>query len=157
MGESRSSSPDVDRHAVPLAALVEMLEASGEGALIVALDDPRLPLIFVNRAFETITGYSRREAVGQNTRFLQAADQLQPEIEILDEAVARRAPVSVTLRNYRKDGALFWNALRLLPVVDRSRQPTHYLGLMRDVTEARLAAERLDRAGQIDPLTGVLN
>ena len=146
-----------DDYAVPLAALVEMLEASGEGALLVDLRDPRLPLTFVNRAFETITGYSRDEAIGQNTRFLQAADQLQPEIDTLDEAISRRAPVSVTLRNYRKDGVLFWNALRLLPVVDRAGQATHYLGLMRDVTEDRLAAERLDRAGQIDPLTGILN
>jgi diguanylate cyclase (GGDEF)-like protein/PAS domain S-box-containing protein len=149
---------DLDAHAIPLSALLEMLDASGEGALIVALDDPRLPLTFVNRAFETITGYSRREAVGQNTRFLQAAaDQLQPEIGILEEAVARGAPASVTLRNYRKDGTLFWNALRLLPMIDSAGRPTHYLGLMQDVTETRLAAERLDRAGQIDPLTGVLN
>jgi diguanylate cyclase (GGDEF)-like protein/PAS domain S-box-containing protein len=155
--EPVASPSSDDEYVVPLAALVDLLEASGEGALLVDLRDPRLPLTFVNRAFETITGYSRREAIGQNTRFLQAADQLQPEIEILDAAIARRAPVSVTLRNYRKDGVLFWNALRLLPVVDRSGQPTHYLGLMRDVTEARLAAERLDRAGQIDPLTGVLN
>jgi diguanylate cyclase (GGDEF)-like protein/PAS domain S-box-containing protein len=152
------ASPSLyDEYAVSLAALIEMLEASGEGALIVDLDDPRLPLTFVNQAFETITGYSRHEAVGQNTRFLQAADQLQPEIEVLDEAISRRAPVSVTLRNYRKDGVLFWNALRLLPVVDRNGRATHYLGLMRDVTEDRLAAERLDRAGQIDPLTGILN
>ncbi|HEY1928521.1 MAG TPA: EAL domain-containing protein [Caulobacteraceae bacterium] len=148
---------DLDAHGIPLSALLEMLDASGEGALVVALDDPRLPLTFVNRAFETITGYSRREAIGQNTRFLQAADQLQPEIAILEEAVARRAPASVTLRNYRKDGTLFWNALRLLPVIDGAGRPTHYLGLMQDVTETRLAAERLDRAGQIDPLTGVLN
>ncbi|HEY2049860.1 MAG TPA: EAL domain-containing protein [Caulobacteraceae bacterium] len=150
-------SPDFDGRAVPLAAMVEMLEATGEGALIVALDDPRLPLIFVNHAFEVIMGYSRREAIGQNTRFLQAADQLQPEIEVLDDAIARRASVSVTLRNYRKDGVLFWNALRLLPLVDEAGRTTHYLGLMRDVTDSRQAAEQLDRAGQIDALTGVLN
>ena len=147
----------LDTHSVPLAALLEMLDDSGEGALIAALDDPRLPLIYVNQAFETITGYSRREALGQNTRFLQAADQLQPEIAILDEALARGAPASVTLRNYRKDGSVFWNSLRLLPITDPSGRPTHYLGLMRDVTDTRLAAERLDRAGQIDSLTGVLN
>ena len=152
-----SPPPPLDTHAVTLAALVDLLEASGEGALIAIVDDPRLPLTFVNRAFETITGYSRSEAIGQNCRFLQAADQLQPEIDLLDEAIARRAPVSVTLRNYRKDGSLFWNALRLLPVVDSFGRPTHYLGLMRDVTEARLAAERLSRAGQADPLTGILN
>jgi PAS domain S-box-containing protein/diguanylate cyclase (GGDEF)-like protein len=155
--EPVSSSPDLNAHVVKLTALVEMLEASGEGALIVALDDPRLPLTFVNRAFEAITGYSREEAIGQNCRFLQGADQLQPEIASVDEAVTRGAPVSVTLRNYRKDGSLFWNALRLLPVLDAAGRPTHFIGLMRDVTEARTAAERLSRAGQADPLTGLLN
>jgi PAS domain S-box-containing protein/diguanylate cyclase (GGDEF)-like protein len=146
-----------DSHAVPLEALVTLLEASGEGVLLANLDDPHLTLTFVNGAFETITGYSREEVIGKDCSFLQGADQLQPEIARINEAIERRAPVSCTLRNYRKDGALFWNALRLVPVVDRTGRATHFLGLMRDVTAPRQALEQLDRAGRIDLLTGCLN
>ena len=70
-------------------------------------DQPDHPLVYVNEAFELMTGYTRGEIIGHNCRFLQGEDRDQPEIDQVREALRERKPVTVTLRNYRKDGSLF--------------------------------------------------
>lgn len=149
-----SDSPGKSDIAQILAASINEIN---QGVLIADARDPEFRLVYVNRAFEAITGYRCDEAIGKNCRYLQGSDRLQPEIVKLREAIANQTRVAVILRNYRKDGGLFWNALRLIPVVNASGQTTHVVGLMRDVTEARLAAEQLDRAEHLDQLTGIVN
>lgn len=101
---------------VPSEVIGSVMEEIDEGVLIVDAADPDLRLIHVNSAFETITGYSRSEAIGRNCRYLQGNDNLQPEIAKMREAISERKPVAVTLRNFRKDGRLFWNSIRLFPL-----------------------------------------
>ena len=144
-------------HSLPLHAILTAIEESRDGVMFASLNDPELPLVFVNRSFEQITGYSRSEAIGKTCRYLQGADREQPEIAEIRDALAARRQVSVTLRNYRKDGALFWNELRLTPVHDVGGKATHFIGFMRDVTELRHAQTRLQSSENYDQLTNVLN
>lgn len=137
-------------------AIGAVIEEIDEGVLIADASDPNLPLIHANRAFETITGYSRNEAIGKNCRYLQGSDRLQPEIARMREAISELNPVAVTLRNYRKDGRLFWNSIRLFPLPAQSKM-TYLVGLIRDVTDLHLSAERIDQAEHHDQLTGSLN
>ncbi|MFX8883368.1 PAS domain-containing protein, partial [Acinetobacter baumannii] len=74
---------------------------------------------------------------------------MQPEILKLREAITKKTGVAVTFRNYRKDGRLFWNELRLIPFAEADGPASHFIGLMRDVTRAQVAAEQLDRAEQL--------
>jgi PAS domain S-box-containing protein/diguanylate cyclase (GGDEF)-like protein len=137
-------------------AIGAMIEEIDEGVLIADANDPYLPLIHANRAFETITGFSRNEAIGKNCRYLQGSDRLQPEVARMREAIAELQPVSITLRNYRKDGRLFWNSIRLFPLPAPGNM-TYVVGFIRDVTDLYLSAERIDRAEHHDQLTGSLN
>ncbi|MBO6640540.1 MAG: EAL domain-containing protein [Roseitalea sp.] len=137
-------------------AIGVVIEEIDEGVLIADAHDPHLRLIHVNRAFETITGYSRSEAIGKNCRYLQGRDRLQPEIARLREAIAELKPIAVTLRNYRKDGRLFWNSIRLFPLPGPDGM-TYIVGLIKDVTDLHESAERIDRAEHHDYLTGSLN
>jgi PAS domain S-box-containing protein/diguanylate cyclase (GGDEF)-like protein len=137
-------------------AIGAVIEEIDEGVLIADARDPNLPLIHANRAFETITGYARNEAIGKNCRYLQGSDRLQPEIARIREAISELKPVAVTLRNYRKDGRLFWNSIRLFPLPAQGKT-TYLVGLIRDVTDLHLSAERIDRAEHHDQLTGTLN
>lgn len=117
------------------------VKASDFGFLIV---DARLadqPIIYCNPAFERISGYSFREVVGRNCRFLQRPGEEQPALETLREAIRNNMPCQVLLRNYRKDGALFWNELTVSPVRDTGGNITHFIGMQSDVT-ARVEAER---------------
>ncbi|MAW86729.1 MAG: diguanylate cyclase [Phyllobacteriaceae bacterium] len=137
-------------------ALGLVIEEIDEGVLIADAQDPQMRLIHVNRAFETITGYSRDEAIGKNCRYLQGTDRLQPEIAKIGEAIANLKPIAVTLRNYRKDGRLFWNSIRLFPLPGPDSM-TYIVGLIKDVTDLYDSAERIDRAEHHDYLTGCLN
>ncbi|KRA84029.1 hypothetical protein ASD76_08500 [Altererythrobacter sp. Root672] len=101
----------------------------------------------MNPAFESITGYPAAEAIGKNCRYLQGSDRLQPEIADIRAALIEGRSCSVTLRNYRRDGTMFRNALRLIPLRDDAGQLTHFVGLIRDASHA---------VG-IDRLTGLLD
>jgi PAS domain S-box-containing protein len=141
--------------AIPAAVSALALDSSSEGVLVADICSRGQPIVYVNRAFEAITGYSAAEAIGKNCRYLQGSDRLQPEIAEVRDILAEGRSGAVTLRNYRRDGSLFRNALRLLPVRDPAGSVTHFLGLIRDVTHAsgidRLTG-LLDRYGLLDRL-----
>lgn len=104
----------------------------------VTLTDPDLedaPIVYANSRFQEITGYSAGEIIGRNCRFLQGDDREQEPLKRLREAIAKRAPIEVTLRNYRKNGALFQNRLNITPLFDADGRLLYFLGVQFDVTE----------------------
>ncbi|MDI3512884.1 MAG: hypothetical protein PWP40_113 [Rhodocyclaceae bacterium] len=134
------------RHETSLAIALRdrALQAVQNGIVITDLQQPDNPIIYVNRAFEDITGYSFAEVAGRNPRLLHRDDRDQPELAQLDEAVAARQACAVTLRNYRKDGALYWNELSISPLVNPlSGEVTHYVGVQSDITERRRTEDLL--------------
>jgi two-component system sporulation sensor kinase C len=116
---------------------------------------PDIPLVYVNPAFEVMTGYTLEEVQGNNCRFLQGDDRQQPGVTLLREAIQSRREVVVLLKNYRKDGSLFWNELSLSPIFNRERELTHFVGIQNDVTarvefEAALReSEKLAAVGRL--------
>ena len=92
-----------------------------------------------------ITGHDREEIVGRNCRFLQGEDKDQPEIERIREALRDHTSVTVTLRNYRKDGSLFYNQFSIRPLFDPEGRVIYYLGTQYDVSEKVRAVEELRR------------
>src|SRR4051812_5764342 len=90
-----------------------------------------------------MTGYDRGEIIGRNCRFLQGEDRGQDARWILKDAVQKGSSVSVELRNYRKDGSLFWNELYMSPVKNSSGVITHFIGVQNDITRRKNAEERL--------------
>ncbi|WP_420473879.1 EAL domain-containing protein [Noviherbaspirillum sp. ST9] len=112
---------------------------------------------YVNPAFVRLTGYSADEAIGRNCRFLQAEDHDQPELELLRAALKEERKVHVVLRNYRKDGTLFWNELSISPVRDVTGRVTHFVGEIVDVTARRQEQEALQHQATHDALTGLPN
>jgi diguanylate cyclase (GGDEF)-like protein/PAS domain S-box-containing protein len=115
------------------------------------------PIVHVNRAFEKMTGYSADESIGRNCGFLQGPERDQPELERLRKALATGTEASVLLRNYRKDGTLFWNNLQVSPVRDESGKVTHYVGIQSDVTELKRYQLELEYRANYDTLTGLAN
>ncbi|WP_394753553.1 PAS domain-containing protein [Crenothrix sp.] len=103
----------------------------------VTLADPDLegtPIIYANKAFENLTGYSQEEIIGHNCRFLQGIDREQQARYQIADAVKNHQPIEVTLRNYRKNGELFFNRLKITPLVNRKGNVIYYLGVQYDVT-----------------------
>lgn len=121
----------------------QIIEASPLGMILVDARLPNLPFVYVNAAFERLTGYSREEVIGRNGRFLRGVDQDQPALKILNAALRDQVACTVTLRNYRKDGTLFWNELRISPIYDTDGTVTHFFSIQSDVTAAKEAEQQL--------------
>lgn len=123
--------------------LLKALDASISGIIITDNTQPDNPIVYCNRAFEIISGYHRNEIIGHNCRFLQADDRFQTERQILADAIRDGRECKVDIRNYRKNGDLFWNELYMSPVRDGNDQITHFIGVQNDVTDRKKAEHDL--------------
>ena len=134
------------------------IEASVDPIIITGDPASGAKIVYVNPAFERVTGYSRQEALGRNCSFLQGKDRNQPELEKIRLALREGRECNALLRNYRKDGTLYWNDLHLTPVRDQgSGAVTQFVGVQHDVTETRRYAEELEHQANHDALTGLAN
>ena len=117
--------------------------ASSNGIVITDPNLPDNPIVYVNPAFERISGYAAEESIGRNCRFLQGEDRDQPVLDELRAALGGERECRVVLRNYRKDGELFWNELYISPVHDEVGRLTNFVGVQNDITERRRIEEVL--------------
>jgi diguanylate cyclase (GGDEF)-like protein/PAS domain S-box-containing protein len=115
------------------------------------------PMVYVNTAFEQMTGYTSAEVLGLNCRLLQSEQTDPAVVRALSLAIRRGEEHHCVLRNHRKDGSAWWNELHLSPVRSESGQLTHYLGYQHDVTARVEAEEALARQATEDSLTGLAN
>ncbi|GAB5490088.1 MAG: hypothetical protein Phog2KO_03030 [Phototrophicaceae bacterium] len=118
----------------------QAIEHSPSGISIADARLPDLPLIYINPAFEKTTGYSALDVIGRNCRFLQGNERNQDGVLEIRHAIDNEQPVTVVIRNYRKNGELFYNELSLAPIHNDVGELTHYVGICTDVT-ARMEFE----------------
>lgn len=151
-----------------LALAVDQVQG---GVTIADARKPGWPLVYVNAGFERLTGYRADEALGQSCHFLQGSDTEQYEVALLREALEQGRDCRVTLRNYRRDGAMFWNTLSLTAVRNAAGELTHFIGVQQDVTalvmvdqhlrESKLDVYSMDRQiytlAHTDPIAGIRN
>jgi PAS domain S-box-containing protein len=121
----------------------QAIAASSNGIVIADASHPDLPLIYVNPAFEQQTGYTATEVLGRNCRFLQGTDGDQAELKRLRSAIQKGQHCTVMLRNYRKDGTLFWNQLTISPIYDEQHTLTHFVGIQTDISDRKRAEDNL--------------
>ncbi|MFA9414953.1 bacterio-opsin activator domain-containing protein [Natrinema sp. HArc-T2] len=121
------------------------LEEAPVGITISDPDREDNPLVYVNDAYEEITGYEYDEVVGRNCRFLQGEESDEDAIAEMAAAIDEDRPVTVELKNYRKDGTEFWNEVTIAPVRDDSDRVTHYVGFQNDITARKEAELELER------------
>ena len=124
----------------------EAVAASGTSFTISDARLPDRPLVWVNPAFEAVTGYTAATAVGRNCRFLQGPGTDRADVARVREALDAGRGVEQVLLNYRSDGTAFWNALSISPLRDGEGTVTHYVGVQSDVTAAVTAQRELAAA-----------
>jgi PAS domain S-box-containing protein len=139
-GTELPSDPAVELHLKERA-----LDEAPIGVTLADATREDAPLVYTNRAFEALTGYAAAEALGRNCRFLQGPATDPGPVAQMRAAVAAGEPVTVELRNYRKDGTRFWNRVDIAPIQNRSGEVTHFVGFQTDVTARRDAERQAER------------
>lgn len=107
-----------------------------ETEMSVVFSDPSLPdnpMIFVSDEFETQTGYSRDDAVGRNCRFLQGPETNPHAIEAIRQGLKAETRFTIDILNYRKDGSVFTNRLRIRPIYDGEGRLMFFAGAQNPV------------------------
>ncbi len=136
----------------------QALVSSSNGIMITRSDDDDHSIVYVNPAFERITGYRADEVIGLEGRFLVRDDLAQPDLENIRSALREGREGEATLRNYRKDGSLFWNELRIAPVRDLTgAATTHFVSVINDISERVRYQQALEYQANHDSLTGLAN
>ncbi|GEA87946.1 hypothetical protein Q760_08840 [Cellulomonas cellasea DSM 20118] len=115
------------------------------------------PLVYVNRAFEVMTGFAARDVLGRNARFLQGAATDRAAVHAMGAGLRSGQFTRVRLLNYRADGTSFWNDVHISAARDGTGTVTHFMGVQHDVTPEVEAQTRAVQAMTRDPLTGLLN
>ena len=133
--------------------LKRSIEAANNSIVLTDPYQPDNPLIYVNQGFMKLTGYDEDEILGRNCRFLQirpdgTVDNDQPACRTLRDAIERGEYCRAVIRNYRKDGEMFWNELYLTPVHDQDGKLVNYIGVQNDITERIRLNETLERRVQ---------
>jgi two-component system cell cycle response regulator len=133
------------------------INSANDGITIADITLPDQPLIFVNEAFEIVTGYASSEIIGKNCRFLQGNMRNQPGVELISQAIHNNKKCRVVLKNFKKDGSLFWNELSLSPIIEKGKKIQYYVGVQKDVTNEVVLKEKIIYLSEHDDLTGLYN
>jgi diguanylate cyclase (GGDEF)-like protein/PAS domain S-box-containing protein len=151
--------------------LSQAINQSHDGITIADATQDHWPLIYVNSGFERLSGYSAAELLGKTAHHLLGTDTEQTGVATLRESLKHGNNCQVTLRNYRRDGSMFWNELIISAVRDASGALTHFIGIAQDVTVRILLNQQLHQSNldlhtlnqqlhtlsHLDPLIGVSN
>lgn len=133
------------------------LHASANGVMIAEVRKPENRIIYVNPAFERITGFAGDEVLGAPPQQLLGQDQQQSGVEELRAAIREHRDGRAVLRSRRPDGSAFWIELTLSPVMDDSGTTTHVIGILDDITDRKRFEEELSHQATVDALTGLAN
>jgi diguanylate cyclase (GGDEF)-like protein/PAS domain S-box-containing protein len=112
--------------------LKHLVEAAPDAVALCEAREGDWKAVFVNPAMEQLTGYSADQIVGRNLRFLQADDRDQEGLLKIRNALRDGQPCQTLIRNYRKDGTLFWNELKLVPLRSPEGKLTHFASFHRE-------------------------
>ncbi len=135
----------------------QAIAASSNGIFIADATQPDMPVVYMNAAIERITGYAADELLGRNPRFLQGPEHDQPGVDALRAALTGEREWAGSLRNYRKDGTLFYNEMYISPVHDDAGRLRSFIGVLNDVTERRSLEDQLAHQAFHDALTALPN
>ena len=131
--------------------LARKTQAMDKAPVGITVTDPAQddnPLVYANDRFCETTGYDEDEILGRNCRFLQGEDTDQASVATIREAIEAREPVTEIIRNYRKDGAAFWNEITVAPITDETGTLTNYVGFQKDVTDRIEQEQALEQTTQ---------
>ncbi|GAA6171078.1 hypothetical protein NBRC116592_07480 [Colwellia sp. KU-HH00111] len=131
-----------------LFSFSEIVDNAQDVIIVTEADNLERPLgpriVYVNKAFEQLTGYSKDEVIGETPRILQGKDTDIKELSRVSQALKNQQPISSTILNYSKTGHPYWLSMNIFPLTNKYGEVTHFAALERDVTGDKYYAEQLE-------------
>ena len=143
----------IDSSLMPI--LAESIAAMPQPVVICDATQVDLPIVYVNRSFEVVTGYELAEVVGRNPRFLYANERNQPGLEELREKLIEGTATRVRLRNYTKGKTPHWIDLSIRPIRNSQGVTTHLFAVQQDASHLIAIEEKKQHTD--DYLRSILN
>lgn len=140
-----------------LQLFVRAVESSSNGIMMTDAVAPQHPIIYVNPAFERITGYPAKEAIGRSAHFLLGEALDQPALDVIRHALRSHDSGQAMVQCCRKDGSSFWNQLSVVPAPDAQGAIGHYVSILDDVSEQVFRDSQVAYLATHDMLTGLAN
>ncbi|MCX4186224.1 diguanylate cyclase domain-containing protein [Methylophaga sp. OBS4] len=140
-----------------LNVLHRCVDASINGVIITKTTEEDFEIIFANKRFLAITGYSMDEVLGRNGKFLNGKMTSRKSLKQLKQSILDEKDIEIRLISYRKNGEQFWNSLYVSPVYDSHQELINYIGIINDITEDVALQNRLEFNAKFDSLTELVN
>ncbi|KAG6415592.1 hypothetical protein SASPL_123005 [Salvia splendens] len=130
-GSARSSGDSVlgSEHPRVSQDLKDALATLQQTFVVSDATKPDCPIVYASSGFLTMTGYSSKEVIGKNCRFLQGPDTDQDEVSKITDATRNGSSYCGRLLNYKKDGTPFWNLLTVTPIKDDKGKTIKFIGM----------------------------
>jgi PAS domain S-box-containing protein len=128
-----------------LTLFKHVIENVNVGVVIADTKGEDFSTIYVNKAFQKITKYTKEDILGKNCRILQAQDREQSVINKIKYTIANQKTIKVEIKNYKKTGEMFWNYLILTPLFDENKKLIYYVGIQNDITEQKIIQDTVQR------------
>jgi len=142
--KTRRELHNSEKAVVGVASLNFILASVREG---VCITDANRLIVWCNKGFELLTGYTKHEILGRNCNFLQGAETSRETASKLGNAIRQERDVRAIILNYRKDGTPFWNDLSITPVV-KNGAVAFYCGIQSDASHAQRLKFFLDEQAE---------
>ncbi|MFC4403475.1 EAL domain-containing protein [Gracilibacillus xinjiangensis] len=95
------------------------------------------PIIYVNKGFERLTGFTSKEVIGKNFDILRGGSTSESDKEKIKHAVQNKTPLQIEIGNYKKNGQFFWNELKISPITNENGAIKYFIGIQNDITERK--------------------
>ncbi len=148
---------DRNKFQAELKLFKQAIESAWNGIIITDAQSSDTPIVYVNPAFEALTGYTLAEVRGKNPRLLQGPEHDQIGRAEIRAAIQAQKAISTIIRNHRKDGTLYWCEVAISPVFSADGTVNHWVGVQNDITARQEAEHKLNQLAFFDSLTGIPN
>lgn len=155
----RARTEELERATEQLRLLGSAVENATEGFVIMQVgeDDHPLKITFVNKGFSRITGHSAHAVLGRSLTHLGIFDNEGPDFDALLNRVRRGEPFEAQLAALRPDGSSYALEIQVVAITHGKGPPTHWIAILRDVSDRKAHLDALEYQAQHDALTGLPN
>ncbi|MFA5276144.1 MAG: ATP-binding protein [Candidatus Omnitrophota bacterium] len=115
----------------------QAMEATIDGIFIADAQKPDFPVIYANKSFQRMTGYSRNEIIGQSYFLFYKENADSCIVNEIKQAICKGKSFHGELLSFQKNGKKYFNLLRIAPVRNARGIITHYVGIQTDITSIR--------------------